>query len=286
MDIDQARSRQGYIVLALGPSKYLDMAINLAASIKVMDPTRRICLVHDGNVTADTAQLRYFDDTAIMPLDPDYPGFMCKIRVFDASPYEETMFVDADCLMVKTDIDRYWQSACTRFFSITGGPRTSGEWKGADIATLLSQEGAPYLIQMNSGVFYFDKSPESKAFFGGLNAYYMARRHLLGVGLHRGKPAQTDEIYIGLYMGLSGMGAANMARVDQNSWMVSTWRGIMIRFDAGRSVIYKPRGNPLNPFAGWDRLSPTFAHFVSLKPHRLYWRLSRQFRALADRAAC
>ena len=283
MKMDPVRAHQGYLILALGPAQYLDMAANLAASIKVMDPSRRVCLVHDETAVLTDEHFALFDDTALLRVDPDYPGFMCKIRVFDVSPYLETMLVDADCLMVKNDIDVYWDRARTRFFSITGERRTGGMWKGADIQALLKQEGAPYLIQMNSGVFYFDKSARARDFFVSLNEFYKRRMSSLGVGLHRGRPAQTDEIYIGLFMGLCGMDAANMARTDANSWMVSTWRGLLMRFlpRLGRAAIYKPRGNPLNPFAGWDRLSPTFAHFVGLRPAGRYRGLARQFRAQA-----
>jgi len=274
---------QGYLILALGPRQYVDMAVNLAASIKVMDPSRGICLVHDDGASLPSEVPEVFSHTAALPRDDRYPGVMSKLRIFDVSPFRETMFVDADCLMVKRDIDRYWQNARRNFFSITGEKKTSGNWKGVDVEMLLRQEQAPYLVQMNSGVFYFDKSPESESFFRGLNEFYLRRKDFLGVGLHRGKPAQTDEIYIGIYMGLNGLDGRYGARFGSDSWMVSTYRGLFIDFDPERehSVIYKPRGHPLNPLAGWDRLSPTFAHFIGLKPRRLYQKLSAQFRLAA-----
>jgi hypothetical protein len=122
----------------------------------------------------------------------------------------------------------------------------------------------------------------ARDFFTGLNDFYLRRRELLGVGLHRGKPAQTDEIYIGLWMGLNGMDSVG-GRVGENSWMVSTWRGFGMSFDPdrGRSVIRKRRraiaGIPV-PLFGWDRISPSFVHFISLKPHGPYRRLARLFR--------
>jgi hypothetical protein len=49
----------------------------------------------------------------------------------------------------------------------------------------------------------------------------------------------------------------------------------------GRSVIRKPRrsiaGVP-NPIGGWDRLSPSFVHFIGLKPAAAYQRLAAYFR--------
>lgn len=272
---------EGYLILATGHPRYIDMARNLAASLRVMDGKRRICLVHDENAKIEANDARFFDDYAILTDDVLYPGFMNKIRLYPTSPYDRTMFVDADCLLMKRDVDVYWDMARPFAFAITGGRRTSGEWKGADVASLLAQEGAPYLIQMNSGVFCFERSPAAAAFFEGLNDFYLRRRDKLGVGLHRGKPAQTDEIYIGLWMGLNGLDSCG-PRLDQNSWMVSTWRAFWYQLDPERgiSVLRKPKrsfaGIP-NPIAGWDRLSPSFVHFVGLKPRSHYERWSKWF---------
>jgi hypothetical protein len=281
--------REGYLILATGPAKYLDMARNLAASIRIMDGRRPICLVHDEAYRETEGDRRYFDHYAVLANDPVYPGFMNKIRLFPTSPYSRTMFVDADCLMLKRDIEAYWAAARPMPFAITGGRRTRGEWKGADVAQLLQQEGAPYLVQMNSGVFCFDNSPAAATFFAGLNDFYLRRKDHLGVGLHRGKPAQTDEIYIGLWMGLNGLDSCD-ARDGENSWMVSTWRAFGLRLDPvrGSAVMRKPKRSTFgipNPLGGWDRLSPTFVHFVGLKPVRQYQRLAAHFRNAVEAAA-
>ncbi len=273
---------QGYIILATGPRKYIDMAANLAASLKAMDPSRRVCLVHDADAEVPAMLRPLFDDTACLRPDPLYPNVMNKLRLFDHSPYQQTMFVDADCLLVKKDVDHYWAAASSNFFSITGGRRTEGEWKGVRIEDVLRQEGAAYLIQMNAGVFYFDKSDQARAFFEGLNAFYLRRREFLNIALHRGEKAQTDELYLGVYMGLQGMDCRHVANDAGNSWMVSTWHGMGCRFDpdTGHAVIYKPSryfsGLPLP--LGLRRLSPTFAHFIGLKPNRLYQKLANDFR--------
>lgn len=68
--------------------------------------------------------------------------------------------------------------------------------------------------------------------------------------------------------------------------MVTTWRIAFCRFDiaAGRSEIYKLSdflfGIPVLP-TKVVRLSPTFPHFVGLKPKRTYARLAAEFRRLA-----
>ena len=274
---------EGYLMLATGPAKYVGMARNLAASVRLMAGTRPICLVHDEDFSPDASDQIFFDDYAMLPNDARHPGFMNKLRVFPTTPYCRTMFVDADCLLLKRDIDTYWEMTRPYPFAITGSRRTRGERKGADIAQSLRQEGAPCLVQMNSGVFCFDKSPEAATFFEGLNDFYIRRHEKLGVGLHRGQPAQTDEIHIGLWMGLNGLDSCG-GRVGENSRMVSTWRAFWMTLEPERgiSILRKPRrsiaGIP-TPLGGWDRISPSFVPFVGLQPARPYKRLTDHFRA-------
>jgi hypothetical protein len=278
-----AVDNEGYLILAVGRDDYIDMARNLAASIRVMDGGRRICLVHDEAFLPGERDRRLFDDFSLLRSDPRYPGVMNKIRLFPTSPYRRTMFVDADCLLLKTDIGRYWELARQYPFAITGKRRMHGEWKGVDIATLLTQEGAPYLVQMNSGVFCFDKGPEAAGFFAGLNDFYLRRKDGIALALHHGRRTQADEIYIGLWMGLNGLDSCG-GKFGENSWMASTWGafGMTLKPECGVTILRKPKqslfGRP-NPIGGWDRLSPSFVHFIGLKPSGEYKRLAAYFQA-------
>ncbi|MFC7542490.1 hypothetical protein ACFQU2_27555 [Siccirubricoccus deserti] len=137
-----------------------------------MDPKRPVCLIHEDTLTLSRDDRLFFDRTVVIAKDA-IPARDEQNRVFDTSPYEKSMFVDADCLLVKTDIDTYWAAAATRHFSITGGKRQSGEWKGIEVKDVLQAQGIDYLIQMNAGVFYFDKSREAQGFFYGLENYFL-----------------------------------------------------------------------------------------------------------------
>lgn len=276
---------QGYIVLALGPSQYVAMATNLAASIRVMDGKRPICLIHDMGAIIPKIWADQFDHLVGLEPDTRYPHVMNKLRLFDLSPYALTMFVDADCVLVKRDVDDYWRKAEMRPFSITGAKSISGEWKGVNIADVLKQEGAQYLIRMNAGVFCFDKSASARSFFDGVNDFYLRRRDHLNISLYHGKKTQTDELYLGIFMGLSGMDCDNVANRGHNSWMVSTWRAVYCNFEPkiGKSIIYKGDRHILGlPFMprSVTKLSPTFAHFIGLKPRLTYSRLTAQMRNL------
>jgi len=276
-------STEGYLILATGAPKYLEMARNLAASIRLMDPSRQICLVHDEDARFGADDQAFFDRCVMLPGREHFHGVMNKLRVFDISPFQRTMFIDADCLMIKHDIGAYWQLCRGKPFAIPGKRRVAGEWKGADISALLKQEGAPYLIQMNSGVFCFERSASGIAFTDGLLDYYLRRREHLAIGLHRGVRQQTDEIYLGLWMGLNGLDPV-VARNGHNSWSNSTWRAFLVRADPEKQIssLRKPVRSTFgipNPLLGWDRISPTIMHFIALKPAVPYRRAAAFVRA-------
>lgn len=274
---------QGYLVMAFGPDRYVEMGANLAASIRIMDPTRRICLVSDRPPA--TRFRAGFDDFVCLRPDARYPHLMAKLRSFDLSPYEQTMFIDADCLMVKGDADQLWRRAALKPFSITGDKRTSGTWKGLDIETMRQKVGAPYLIQMNSGVFYFDKSAGAKLFFDTVNHLYLTRQHEFDGAHLWGGAGQTTEPYLGVVMGMLGMDTDNMANIGRNSWSVSTWRTVHCTTGG---LVFKAGGFLLDRSylpTRLDLLSPTFLHFVGLKPRWLYNRLVSHIRGPQPAAA-
>ncbi|MDO9710540.1 hypothetical protein [Paracraurococcus lichenis] len=278
--------KQGYLTLATGPKKYTDMAINLAASLQVMDPKRPICLFCDETYKPDEFARFLFRDIIVLPQDSQYPHVMNKIRVFDNSPYDASMFVDADCLLVKNDVDHWWRASSQRAFSITGLPQTAGEWKGVKIEDVIRQENINYLVKMNAGVYYFDKSDSGKDFFKGLKDYYVKSKERLSISNYKGPNSQSFELYLGLFMGKNNMDCTNVANLGENSWMVSTWRALWCDFrpHQGVSTIYKGDDHLFQlPFLPRKvtKLSPTFAHFIGLKPKRIYQKLAAEFRATA-----
>lgn len=277
---------QGYITLALGDPAYYTMAENLAASIKVMDPDRPICLVHDQDAVLSPEALWLFDHLIPLPADPDYPTVVNKFKLFALSPYDRSMFVDADCLMVKRDIDRYWALGAGSIFTIPGAIRRDGEWKGRQIPDLMREEGVDHIVQVNAGVFCFDKSDACRDFFDGLNRFYRERKHALAVNTHRGRRKYSDEMFLSIYMAKIGMRPWQRDQSQRDSWMVTTYRSLVLRMNprSQTALIVKPTGYLFGIAVlptGFTRLSPTFAHFVGLKPAATYARLAAAFRAEA-----
>ncbi len=128
--------------------------------------------MHDRNTEVPEEAHRLFDDFAVLSDDPAYRPILNKLRLFDFSPYDRSMFVDADCLLVRPDVSDYWRRCAGQPFAITGEVLTKGVWKGNQVSALMADYQASYVVKMNSGVFYFDKSSAAQHFFRELNAFY------------------------------------------------------------------------------------------------------------------
>ncbi|MTJ83675.1 MAG: hypothetical protein F8N37_22030 [Telmatospirillum sp.] len=282
---------QGYVTVALDKQKYVDMAVNLARSIRYFDPGRPVCLIYNEKVSLPQGDDAVFTDKVLLPADPDYVGCTNKIRLYDVSPYDESMYIDADCLLAKADIDRHWRAASKSYFGMTGDKCTSGVWNDMSIEKTCRDFNIPYVVRMNSGVFYFRKCPESKAFFDRLDVLYRNHRDDLS-NIHQGRAGQyADEPLFG-----TAMGEFRIDPVDggpsEGSWMVTTWRARRCRMDpaAGVSYLEKPSRffirAPLFPH-GWVKHSPTIFHFIGLKPESVYAGASHFFKdALRAGKAC
>jgi hypothetical protein len=283
---DGRPGREGYLTLAVGLQKYVELAVNLAMSLRIVDPKRSICLVHDDKVRLPPDADKYFDDFALMPEDPAYVGVMNKILLHHYSPYERTMFVDADCIMVRDTVDAYWNAFAGSGFNVLGGKVTRGHWGGHDARRVLRRFGAPFLVSMNSGVFYYERGQGAHRFFALVDDLY--RKHAADISrIHQGRKDQyANEPILGLAMGLMEIEPQGIIPAC-GSLMVTTWRARRCCFDfvRGHASIEKPKGFylnlPIRPLArGWVLHHPIFAHFVGIEPLAAYRALADQVRQL------
>jgi len=272
---------EGYITLALDHPRYLAMAVNLARSLAYFDPKRPRCLVYNDGVTITPDVRHVFHDLVRIDARPGYLGCMNKIRLYDLTPYDRTMYIDADCLLVKGDIDRHWVALANSEFVMTGEKRTSGSWNRLDFRAVCEELKIPYVVQMNSGVFAFSRGERARLFFERLQTLYRDHRDLLS-NIHQSRKGQyADEPFFGAAMGEFGFSPTG-GRAEDGSWMVTTWNAKNCRFDPfrGESRIDKPsrywfgvRHFPRE----WVVHSPTIAHFIGLKPKSVYARAASFF---------
>lgn len=264
---------QGYISLATGSSFYLDLALNLALSIKFNDPKRPFALVAGHDLEIPPEYETFIDQIVRLPPLDGFHGCLNKLRVSTVSPFEETMFVDSDCLLVKSDMDRHWLRYDAPGFSAAGTGVTKGSWYGFDIQSVLKALQVPYMVKLNSGVFYFRRGDETNRFFNAALDLVCQRADLLGI-FHHNKLQLADEPFIGTTMGLLGLEPLQYTP-EEGSIMITTVQSSQARFDVLERISHIVKHDDFligDRFLPRKRVehSPSFAHFVQLKPQNTY----------------
>lgn len=271
----------GYITLACGSDKYLQMAINLALSIKLNDRTKPVCLVHDEAIRPTPALERAFDCFVLLPGRAGYAGCMNKIRLHESSPFGATMYVDADCIIVKNDMARHWARLAGNHFNLQGTKRTTGRWYNFEIEEACKKLGIPHIVEMNSGIFYFERGTEANGFFDLVNRLYREKRDILGC-VHQQRVEQlADEPFLGAAMAMERIEPVDATR-EEAPIMITTLRARGSRFDPFQHVSAIEKGFgvlvPRTLASTWIRYSPSIAHFVALRPRALYNKIANDLR--------
>jgi hypothetical protein len=151
---------RGILTMAYGGVRYRSFAVALARSLQLHSPGVPRAVVVDGR------------DRRLGPLyahrvrfDPARgAGLLQKLWLPEYSPFDETIFIDADSLLVR-DLAFMWRVFEGRGFAVVGATqRSDGEWWG-DIAARCRRFGLQTLPAFNGGLYYFDRGPESAAVF-------------------------------------------------------------------------------------------------------------------------
>lgn len=253
-------ARQGYQLIAIGPAHYLTLAAACAASLRYWDGTRPIQLVTDAPPEALAAWPGLFDRVTRPAIDPVLAGPLSKLRAFDLAPFDETMFVDADCLLLKSDMDRHWARLSAGYdMTISGEWRSEGIWYDRSIAAMCAAAGIDRLAQMNSGAIYFKRTDRAHAVFEEAKALTRRLGDLTGHD-HRGL-GLPDEPYLALAFGILGIEPHPLRDERCDTWMTATFNSSEVRLDAfsGKTALVKRR-----------TVSPSLCHFVGLFPRPLY----------------
>jgi hypothetical protein len=272
---------QGYLTLATGSPFYLDLAMNLVLSLKLNDPARPVCLVTDHAMPIPGAYRPYIDELAYLKEKPGFHGCLNKLRMNEVSPFTETMFVDSDCILLKNDMDRHWTKFQSPGFCSPGSKVTSGRWYGFDIADVIKKLGIDYMRTLNSGVFYFRRGAESDRFFA--TALDLVENHKQDLGsFHRNKLQLADEPFIGAALGKLHTPTVSYQPAE-GSIQITTINASGMAFDPFTHTSRITRHDDFRLFGRFlprkrVQHSPTFAHFVKLKPKALYQRISDQLR--------
>lgn len=147
---------QGYLTIATEDPRYLEMAVDLALSLRAWDD-KPVVLAADGAL-APAARARYgsvFDDIALVP-DRYLGGFLPKFCPAVVCDFDEIVYLDADCLVI-ADPASIWAGAGPAPITLVGerlGPAERVYHTGFSTRTIARKLGLPAYLKNNSGLFH------------------------------------------------------------------------------------------------------------------------------------
>jgi hypothetical protein len=144
---------KGYIIVAQG--SYVNMAELLARSIKATQST-----VNNVSLITDSSGSDIFDH--IIPIDNQNDYMLNRTKIYDLSPYDETVMLDADMLFFD-DVSHWWNHLDRFPLLITNRVKTYRDsWATTPYRNTFIKNN---LTNCYSAFTYFKKDPLAKEFF-------------------------------------------------------------------------------------------------------------------------
>lgn len=173
---------RGILLLSVGNPYYVRMAYQLAFSIKCNEPTP-ICLVTNNINFLDSDQRSIFDKVIQCPEEiiKDRKFIRAKTHLYDFSPFDETIFLDAD--MIALDKKRFFDlfdelkdvdftMACRGNSDIKEATEKTSIWGSIEDVKKHFNITEGLWHQLSSEFIYFKKSDKVKKFFDTAKGVY------------------------------------------------------------------------------------------------------------------
>jgi hypothetical protein len=197
----------GFLTVATGPRKYIDIAINLANSLELTNNHVKRAIITD---STDSRLKQHFH--IVIPLKESINGFQLKVKSYYYTPFQKTIFIDADSLVIR-NVDHLWKAFNGNPVTVLGKKVYSGRLLDVDVESLCVKLGLEYMLTFNGGVYYFEKSAKADEVFA-YTEYIIANYDALGLYKHHGNIA--DEGVMSVAMGKYQM---EPVRDDQRTGM-------------------------------------------------------------------
>lgn len=199
--------RRGFVTLATGRPRFLEMAVDMALSLREHTDLP-VGLIADEPLAARTRRdfAEVFDEITL--LSPRFlDGRVRKYGVASASPFEETVYVDADCIVLGP-LDHLFEALAEHEVALLGEQLTRDEDEnhhGFSTRRLMERFGLDRYLKTNSGVLVF-RRPGAVDVMEAWRACFLEEvRPRLRWSILRGAWL-GDEIAIGIVGGRLGLG--------------------------------------------------------------------------------
>ncbi len=268
---------EGYVVMAFDDSRYLDLAVNLALSVRRAE-ARPISVVVGGGLAVPDPIRPLFDQVILAPADSALRGAMNKLSLGDLSPYDRTLYLDSDCLLFSPRIDFFWRRYRGRGFVVEGhrqseGPVFACSLGEKDAGALCRLLDIPFLSVFNAGAIYFERGPEAARVFAATRALYDGphREAISYRYKHAGEYA--DEPFFGAALGQLGITPDEPPATQRLQVTTPNITDAVMDIDLGDlRVVKQPPGGKPRVWGG------VVAHFCGLAPMDRYFALADKLR--------
>ena len=171
--------KKGILLIAVGHANYLKMAINLMAGIKLNDPTMQIALASDLPLTPWIIEKKLADVIINVPeeyytTDGKREWIKVKTRMYDLSPFAETIFLDVDMLWLhkRKPAELFAQLQGLDFTISNTGVAGSSVWADInEVKKAYKITDQPY-YNFHSEFVYFRKCAAVKKYFNKVKEVY------------------------------------------------------------------------------------------------------------------
>ncbi|MGH8876245.1 MAG: hypothetical protein ACRD0P_02710 [Stackebrandtia sp.] len=151
-------SSRGVLVVAFGADRFIDQAGDLAATIRRWSPQMAIALVTDGA----SGEVAGFDRVARIRT-PDSADCRIKLDMDVLSPFDETLYVDADSFAVGV-VEPIFDACADSDVAVFGHQIASGTWYG-DVTRMRRRAGSASIPKFNGGCIYFRRTKRTADVF-------------------------------------------------------------------------------------------------------------------------
>jgi hypothetical protein len=259
---------EGYLILATNRQRYIELALNLALSIRLKDD-RPICLVKNKELKLPKSYEKYFDIVKDLKLKKGYEGTTNKILLYNQTPFERSMFIDSDCLLVKNDINLIWNFlkdySVTSIGKIT---RNGGFYGGKDLKKLQKLIKTDYMITgYNGGIIYFDRTPKSKKVWSTLTNLYNKKRQQICPTKKGSRHIANEDLLLACALSIHNMRPFPIV-FRHNGRMIQWMQCVTGKYN----FVYVFRGISYLYHNIRHIESPTIAHFPGINHRSIYLR--------------
>jgi hypothetical protein len=231
---------RGIITLAYGHERFIEQARSLAHSLELHAPHLPRTLVTDSN---NSEIRRHF--TEIIPYRPEYgSGVRQKMFLDRYSPYEQTIFIDSDCLVLG-DLEAFWSAFAGQYFGVPGFRYLQ---KGStdpnfDVDYVLENLKLTAVPKFNGGTYYFTRTCEATEFFNTVRNISDNWRALRLGQFRRDGPA--DETVYSLAMAVHHIGPTWMG--SGGMWTPCGYKGPLLLDALLGTCSFEKEGMKLSP---------------------------------------